>query len=644
MALGFMRRHRRWLYVFLWLVIATFILLYIPAFQGADAGSPGELLAKVGDQPITVGEFQKSYYRQRQYYERLYQGRLDARAFRRLGLEEQTLESLVDERLVLLEAKRLGLSVSDETVKRSLETSPEFQEKGRFLGGEEIRRRLDMQAITVQEFEKSLRQRLLRESLESLLTDGIKVSDAEAEREFRRRTEQVKLEYVQVDAGRFRAESGPTEDEVKARFEAKRDAYRLPEKRVVSYVLVDLQALKPRVAVTEGDLQAFYQAHSEEFKQEAEACAAHILVKVKSAPDAKVGRPEDEAHTLAQGLLEQIKGGADFAALAKKSSEDQGSAANGGDLGCFSRGRMVPAFDEAVFAMQAGQVSDLVHSNLGFHIIKLNSVREESVPPLTQVKERVRQMVIAERVEAMAEQKMAALAAALARGKTLDEAAKEQGLATAKSAPFARGETKPPLASPGLVARAFEMKVGDVEKEGFPLPQGAAFIALVEVQPSRLPELKEAQDQIRNELAEQKSFARAKALAEEVKAKAEKIGLDKAASAAGLVRKETPSLTGRGTPFGDLGTSATLEDAAFSAPEKSLSGPVRTSAGHAILRVLERKAFDPVAFSTQKAQIVAGLRQQKKNELFQAYLSQARARYIVERRADALKRVMGQGS
>ena len=501
-----------------------------------------------------------------------------------------------------------------------------------------------MQGETVQEFERQLRLGLLRESLESLLTDGIKVSDAEAEREFRRRNEQVKLEYVQVDAGRFRAESVPNEDEVKARFEAKRDAYRLPEKRVVSYVLLDPETLKPRVAVTEGDLQAFYQAHSEEFKQEAEACAAHILVKVKSAPDAKVGRPEDEAKALAQALLDQIKGGADFAALARKSSEDQGSAAGGGDLGCFARGRMVPAFDEAVFAMQAGQVSDLVHSTLGFHIIKLSSVREESVPTLSSVKERVRQIVIAQKAEAMAEQKAGALAAALARGKTLDEAAKEQGLAAQKSAPFARGETRPPLTSPPLVARAFEMKVGGVEKEGFPLPQGAAFIALAEVQPSRLPELKEVEAQIRNELAEQRSFARARELAEEVKAKAEKLGLDKAASAAGLVRKETPSLTGRGTPLGDLGTSVTLEDVAFSAPEKSLAGPVRTSGGYAILRVLERKAFDPEAFKAQKAQIVAGLRQQKKNELFQAYLSQARARYIVERRVDALKRVMGQGS
>ena len=641
MALGFMRRHRRWLYGFLWLVILAFIVLYVPAFQGADAGSPGEVIATVGGLPITVGEFQKRHYRTRQFYERLYQGRLDAAAFRRLGLEEQTFDTLVMDRLVALEAKRLGLAVSDDALARALATSPDYQENGRFLGGEEIRRRLELQGVTVREFEQDLRRRLLREGLEGLLTDGVPVSDAEAEREFRRRTEQVKLEYVLVDAGRFRAESAPGEAEVKARFESRRESYRIPERRVISYVLLDTETLKPRVTVTDRDLEAYYREHREEFKQEAEACAAHILVKVRPSPQEPEGHTEEQARGIAQGLLERLKGGADFAALAKKSSEDPGSAPNGGDLGCFPRGRMVPAFDEAVFGMQAGQLSDLVQSNFGFHIIKLNSIREEQVPALAQVKERIRQIASAKKVEALGDQKAGALAAALARGKRLEEAAREEGLTVQKSPPLARGETRPPLNSPTLVARAFEMKAGDVEKQGFPLPQGAAFIALAGVQPSRLPELGEVQERIKSDLTEEKALAKARALAEEVRTRAEKRGLDKAAASAGLVRKETASLTGRGASFGDLGTGAALEEAAFSLPEKTLSEPVRTGGGYALLRVLERKPFDPAAFAAQKPQIMAGLRRQKRSELFQAYIDEARGRYAVERRADAFKRVMG---
>ena len=259
------------------------------------------------------------YYRQRQLYDRLYQGRLDENMLRQLGLEEQVFEGLVSDRLVELEAKRLGVSVSDGALARAIATSPEFQDDGRFIGTAEIRRRLELQGLSEEDFEHSFRRQLLRDSLESLLGASVSVSDAEVEREFRRRTEQVKLEYVLADAARFEAEIQPAESEITARFEAKKDAYRLPEKRVVSYVLLDRATLQPQVAVTDRELEIYYQDHREEFRQEEEACASHILVKVK-AGDAGEGHPEAEAHAIAQGLLDQVKGGADFAALAKAKS------------------------------------------------------------------------------------------------------------------------------------------------------------------------------------------------------------------------------------------------------------------------------------------------------------------------------------
>src|SRR5438552_17543926 len=160
MALAVMRRHRRWLFGFLWIVIAAFIILYIPAFQGADAGSPGETMAKVGGLPITVGEFNKARQRQRQRLEQLYQGRLDAEALRSMGIEEQVFNALVDDRLVALEVRRLGLSVDDETLPRVVQARS--QENGRYIGSDEIRRRLEAQGITVEEFEQSMREGLLR--------------------------------------------------------------------------------------------------------------------------------------------------------------------------------------------------------------------------------------------------------------------------------------------------------------------------------------------------------------------------------------------------------------------------------------------------------------------------------------------------
>ncbi len=575
-------------------------------------------------------------------YDRLYQGRLDENTLRQMGLEEQVLEGLVSDRLVELESRRLGVTVSDEALARAIATAPEFQDDGRFIGTGEIRRRLELQGLSEEDFEHSQRRQLLRESLESLVGASVSVSEAEVEREFRRRTEQVKLEYVLADAARFRAAVQPTEEEVKARFEAKKDAYRIPEKRVVSYVLLDRATLQPQVAVTDRDIELYYQDHREEFRQEEEACASHILVKLKKA-EAAEGHPDAEARAIAQGLLDRVKGGADFAALAKASSEDQGSAASGGDLGCFPPGRMVPEFDDAVFALQPAQVSDLVKTSFGYHVIRLASKREASVLPLAQVKERIRASVTESKVRDLGEQKAQAMADALGRGKSLEEAARAQGLTVQKSATIARGETPPVLASPTLVARVFEMKPGQAEKEGFALPQGAVFVSLVEIQPARVPELKDVRDKVRADLAEGAALAQARSRGRGRQGEGgDARPREGGRRPLGLVRKETPALTGRGQALGDLGTGAALEAAAFSLPEKTTSDPVRTASGWAVLRVLEKKPFDAAELAKQKGQIAASLRQKKQSELFRAFVVAARERYEIARDAKAYRRALGQ--
>jgi peptidyl-prolyl cis-trans isomerase D len=287
-------------------------------------------------------------------------------------------------------------------------------------------------------------------------------------------------------------------------------------------------------------------------------------------------------------------------------------------------------------------VSEVVRSDYGYHIIKVASRKEESYPPLAQVKDRIRETLLAQRSQALGEERMVALAAALRRGKGLEEAGREQGLAVQKSVPFARGETgPPPLVSPALAARVFEMKAGQVDHEPFAVPTGYAFVALAEVQAPRLPELKEVQARVKADLVEEKALQAARATAADLRARAEKTGLEKASSSLGLVRKETPGLVGRGQPMGDLGTGRALENAAFALPQGALSDPVRTASGYAVLRVLEKKPFDPAAYEGQKASIVAGLKEQRRQQLFRAYLSQARQRYAVERRPEAFQRVLG---
>jgi peptidyl-prolyl cis-trans isomerase D len=302
---------------------------------------------------------------------------------------------------------------------------------------------------------------------------------------------------------------------------------------------------------------------------------------------------------------------------------------------------MVPEFDDAAFGLAAGKTSDLVKSSFGYHIIRVSSHREETTPALGQVKERIRSTILGQKAASLADEKSTTISEALRRGKTLDDAAKEQGLAVAKSSPFARGEAPPPLASPAVTAKAFGLALKQTAPEPFALPRGIAFISLAEIQAPRLPGLEEVKARIKDELVEEGALAKARDAAAALRSKAEKDGLEKAATAGGLVRKETAGLVGRGSAMGDLGSSLALDSAVFLLPEKTLSDPIPVADGVAIVRVLEKKAFDPQAFESQKASLTSSLEAEKKQRLFQAYLAQARQRTVVDRRPDLMKRVVG---
>ncbi len=641
MALGFMRRHRRYLYGFLWVVIAAFVFLYTPALQDKGTGTPSEVLGRVGNLTITVGEFQKSYMRLRRTYEDMYRGRMDSAMLKSLGLEEAAFQGLVTDRLIQLEARRLGLTIDDRTLAESLQNRPEFQRDGQFLGTAEIRRRLQLQGMSAADFEASLRSDLLRERLEALVTDGVRVSEAEAEAEQRRRTERVRAEYVLVPSERFADQAHVEEPEIAAQFAAHTESYRIPERRVLSYVLIDQTALQAEVNITDLEIQNHYNDNRDDYLREEEACAAHILIKVKDGGSAPDGHPEAEAEKIAQGLLEKLRAGADFAELAREHSEDKGSAAQGGDLGCFPRGRMVPQFENVAFSLEPGEISDLVKSPFGFHIIRLSRLQPESYAPLEEVKESVRQSLQRERVTALMEQKAGAIAAELARGRSLAEAASPQGLAVEQSPPIGRGDTPEPLTSPLIPARAFELKVNESEAQPFSVARGVAFIELREIQPTRLPTLDEAKEKVKADLEQQKAFDMARELAAQVRAAAEKTGLESAASARGLIRKEPPGPVARGQAYGDLRADEALDQAAFQLAERELSEPIRTPQGYVVLRVTEKQPFDAAAFAQQKEALIANLRRERQSRLFQAYLSQARGRFTVTREAEVFRRIVG---
>jgi peptidyl-prolyl cis-trans isomerase D len=637
MALAFLRRHRRWFFVFLWVVILAFVILYIPDLDPATRMADAEV-ATVGGRAIPAAQFQKQYLRQRRQFLAMNQGQVDEAMLERMGLREQVLSTMVREELEALEADRLGFQVDDEAVVKAITSDPQLQNDGRFVGSATLARLLQQQGMTVADFENEVRRQLKTQRLRQAVTDGVTVSAAEISAEFRRRSELVHAEYVHIPTAPFEAALQPTDDEIKARFEANKDRFRLPERRVLSYLLVDPIELRAKVLPTGAEIENYYRANAAEFATPAQVCARHVLVKVKQDAAATDGHEDAEASKLAAALLARLKGGEAFEKVAKEKSEDS-SAANGGSLGCFGREQMVPEFSTAAFNLAPGGMSDVVKSSFGYHIIKVDSTLPATTQTLDQARKRIEAQLQDSKSRELASQKAEAVVKGLKANQTLEQIATAQGLAVKKSEPLQLGKGVAPLTSPVLLSQAFELKAKETSKDGFQAGAGAAFFRVEEILPSKVPELAEVKEDVKKDLIRFQAREKAREAAKALAADAGRTDLAKAAARAKFSRTETKGLVGRGQAFVEIPQNTVLEDQAFDLPEKKISEPLDTPTGVAVVRLIEKKSSDEAALVQQRESIKDSLVAAKKDRLFSSYLQTLTDRYPITRNAEALASV-----
>jgi len=637
MALAFLRRHRRWFFVFLWVVILAFVILYIPNLDPTNRLADSAV-ATVGGRPIQTSEFQKQYLRQRRQFLAMNQGQVDESMLERMGLREQVLSSMVRDQLEALEADRLGFQVDDQAVIKAITEDPQLQNGGQFVGSATLSRLLQQQGLTEADFENEIRKQLKSQRLREAVTDGVRVSDTDVSAEFRRRSDLIRAEYVHFPTAQFEAGLQPTDDDVKARFEANKDRFKLPERRVLSYLLVDPVELRAKVLPTGAEIENYYRTNTAEFATPPQVCGRHILVKVKQGAAATEGHEDAEAKTLAEAALARLKAGESFEKVAKEKSEDT-SAKNGGSLGCFPREQMVPEFSNVAFALQPGAMSDVVKSPFGYHIIKVDTTLPATTQPLEQARKRIETQLQDSKSRELASQKAEAVAEAVKANQTLEQIATAQGLTVKKSEPLQLGKGAGALTSPVLLSSVFELKAKETSKDGFPAGAGAAFVRLEEILPPKVPELAEVKDDVRKDLIKFLAREKARDAAKALIADAERTDLTKAAAKAKGTRIETKGLVGRGQAFTEIPQSALIEDQLFELPEKKLSGPIDTPSGVAVVRVLEKKVSDETALAQQRDSIRESLVAAKKDRLFSSYLQTLPDRYPISRNTEALASV-----
>ncbi|MGE0814492.1 MAG: peptidyl-prolyl cis-trans isomerase [Vicinamibacterales bacterium] len=632
-----MRRHQNLLKWSLVPLILAFGFFFVPTNSATVGTSPNVAIAEVEGEPITVAQFQRRYNAQLQQYRSAYGGQISEQMLRQLGIDRQILGSLIDEEATVAEARRQGLSVSDAEVRERILSLPAFMENGKFIGEARYRDLLARQnpPLSTRDFEDQFRKAILSEKLRSSVAGWVSVTDAEVADEYRRRNEKVKLDLVSLTPDAFKSQVTVQDADLQKRFDANKESYRIGEKRRIKYVLLDVDKVRETVQVPDADVQAFYDQNKAQYTTEARVRASHILLKTEGKDDAAV-------RAKAEALLMQAKApGADFAALAKANSEDEGSAVNGGDLNFFGRGQMVPEFEQAAFSLKPGEISDLVKTTFGYHIIKVVENEPEQTRSLADVKPEIVDQLKWQKAQEQAEQTAKAMEATLKTAADLPKVAAERGLTVVESPFFLRDEPIGELGSaPEVAARAFTLKEGEVSP-ALRVSRGWVFATPDGTEPSRLPQLSEVVDRVREDVIREKSEELLKSRASAIAADLKKAPDFAAAAKKAGFEVTTTELVARGATLPNVGANPEVEQAVFALDAGGVTDAISTSSGAVIARVAEHTRVSDDEVALGRDTLREELTEQRRGEFFAAYMTKAKTTLKITTREDVLTQLMG---
>jgi peptidyl-prolyl cis-trans isomerase D len=438
---------------------------------------------------------------------------------------------------------------------------------------------------------------MLVSRLHELIDQGVVVTKASVEQEYRTRNEKVKIEYVLIKPAMFDQQVQVTPAEVQNYYNKNKAAYTTPEKRSYAFVVLDSAKLQAGYAPTDSDLQSTYNSNLDRFRTPERVKVRHILLTTDAAK-----KNDAEVEAKAKDLLKQLQGGADFAELAKKNSQDTVSAAKGGELDWISRGQTVKPFEEAAFSLKPGVLSGLVKTQYGYHILQVEQKEEARVKPFNEVKD----TLTAEVKSRKGAEQLQQLADRAAAGLRKDPGHPEKAAADVngeivRAENVKTGDPIPQIGNtPDLQNAVRDLKVGSVSAP-VSLPGNKVTVALVTgLAAARPSALDEARAQIENTLRQQKITDLVQQRANELASKTKAAGgdLEKVAKDMGLEVKTSNDFNRQGAIEG-LGSASSISEA-FTAKDGSVIGPVQAADGRAIAKVLSHTAADMSGFSTQE--------------------------------------------
>jgi peptidyl-prolyl cis-trans isomerase D len=597
------------------ILVALSMLTYlIPTYNNGPTASPDSVVATVAGYDITTMDVQKliqATMRNKQFPPELLPNYIP-----------NMVDQMVTERALAYEANRLGIVVTEKDVADTIQQiAPNLFPDGKFVGKQAYAAMLAQQQMTIEDFESDLRRQILITRLRDIALEGTIVTPLEIEDAYKKKNEKIKIEYVKLNSDKYKSEVNPSQDELQKYFTANIAQYQQPEKRNLVVLVADQNKIMAGVNPNDAELQAAYNQNKDTYRVPEEATVRHILLKTQGKS------PADEAKIKAQAddLLKQVRGGANFADLVKKYSEDTASVPKGGEYTVQKNGQMVPEFEKAAFTLKPGE-SDIVKTVYGYHVFQVVKRTDARVKPFEEVKGDIATQIKTQRANAIMSQISDKVQTALQKDPTHPDAVAAQfNMQVIHAAPYDSAKGVPEL---GGVNSDFDQAVSGLKKgevsQPVALPGNKIALAeCTEMVPARPSTYDEVKDQVRSTVVAGRLTKAVQDHAKELADKAKAMGGDlaKAAKSMGLEVKTSAEFTRTGTVEG-LGTASYFGEG-FSKPAGTVIGPILMPGDTIVARVVAHVPADMSKLPEQRVQIrdeIKGQKGRDRNTLFEAGL------------------------
>lgn len=488
------------------------IIAVVFVFWGVSSQlkNPSNAMAVVNGQEIGYREFMKSYERAVEQYKQQFGGQLPDKFLESIRLKEQVLDQLVQRTLLLQGAEAMGLRVSKEAIQRQIQGMDVFTPGGKF--DETVYRTvLERNHLSTKSFEGGIHDDLLTQQASGVIGSFAELVPGEMEQWLDYLDQEIKVAYIQFKGEQYRSQVQVTDEALTTWFEAHQQQYKTAPQVKLSYLGFAFADEAKPAQVSDEAIRTYYQEHLSQYHTPEQRRARHILFKVDESAAAEIKAAKKAS---AEQVLAQLRQGADFAALAKQHSEDS-SKERGGDLGFFRSGQMVAPFEQSAFALKKGEISDIVTTPFGYHIIKLEEIRPATTRSMEEVVGAIRKELAEKQGKADAFKKASATYEEIIRAGSLAKFSEQGGVSIQRTDFFA--QDNPPKtamgADPALVRAAFALRKGELSSI-VETATGYAILFADDTKEPAVPALESVRNKVVADFTQEKGRELAKAAAE----------------------------------------------------------------------------------------------------------------------------------